>query len=493
MLNSLPVRLLRAPHRLAAGLALGLGAGLLPAADDPTGVWTGQVSAPDGRKAAIALEFGRDAGGKTTLALAMPEMHLYGVAVGSFLEVKDGLYALPPLHATWRVSADTILGTFAIPNLPMKLTRGGAMPAKPAAPRFPAPPPILWTYSLGALTWAAPVVDRGVVYVGARDGSFHAVRAADGAQVWKWNGGERIDGRAVLTADAVYFVDGKCRLVCLDRAFGLPRWRFSLHDEKLAGGPVPENPTFNRRTATPLVRDGVVFCGSSDGGLYALDAASGSQLWRHDARAPVFSGIAEDQGSLLFGTMDGSVVRLDPTARKELLRAKTGRGVVTTPVPAGGRLVVGSRDYLLYGLDPADGSVAWTHSYWFSWVESTPVVRDGTGYVGASDYRRVTAFDPATGKARWATDVRGMCWGSPVVTTDTVVIGTAAQNLPGTFIEHAGGIMALDRATGAVRWQLPAAPPPENAFGGYAGTLAHDGERLFAAGFDGNLIALPLK
>jgi len=74
-----------------------------------------------------------------------------------------------------------------------------------------------------------------------------------------------------------------------------------------------------------------------------------------------------------------------------------------------------------------------------------------------------------------------------------VYAATAAQNLPGTVIHHDGGIVAMDRKTGRVKWCVAAAPPPENGFGGYAGSLALDGDTLFAAGFDGNLIAIPLR
>jgi outer membrane protein assembly factor BamB len=193
----------------------------------------------------------------------------------------------------------------------------------------------------------------------------------------------------------------------------------------------------------------------------------------------------------MFGTMDGSVVLLDRRNQTETLRTQTGGGVVTTPLVADGQLVVGSRDYLLYGFNLADGSLAWKFSYWFSWIESTPVLRDGLVYVGASDYSRVTALDPATGRAKWATPVHGMNWGTPLVTADRVFTGTASQNIPGTAIAHEGGILALDRSTGAVLWRLVSPAAAEGKFGGYAGSLALAGDKVIAAGFDGNLIALP--
>jgi outer membrane protein assembly factor BamB len=465
-----------------------------PRPPDPIeGTWLGTVSAPQG-PAEIGFRFERTAKGVLVYALQFPEMNAYGVNFGAPVGRDGEAYTEPVFRTRLHLVGDRLSGTFGPGQLPVELTRGGNFTAAPPPPHFPAPPAPLWSCDLGSPTWAPPVVADGLVYVGTQGGSFHAVRASDGQKSWTWTGPHRLDGRAVVSGEALFFVDGKNDLVCLNRADGAQRWRTALYDAALAGRPLPDNPTFNRRTAIPLVLDGVVYCGSADGGLHALDVATGEKLWRHDAKAPVFSGVAlHGADTLLFGTMDGSVVGLDRRTRRETLRARVGGGVVTTPVVAGGRLIVGSRDYFIYGLDPADGAVGWKFSYWFSWIESTPVLADGLIYVGASDYRRVTAFDPATGRAVWSTDVRGMDWGSPAVTKVSVFIGTVAQNLPGTVLEHTGGIVALDRKSGAVRWQLLAPPPAENSFGGYAGTLACDGERIYAAGFDGRLIALPAR
>jgi outer membrane protein assembly factor BamB len=481
---------------LALALLPGLGAQTPappPPPDPIEGTWLGTVTAPQG-PAEIGFRFERTPKGALVYVLQFPVMNAYGVKFGAPVG-RDGVaYTEPVFNSRLQLAGNRLTGTFGPGKLPVELTRGGNFTAAPPPPHYPAAPAPLWSCDLGAPTWAPPVVADGIVYVGTQDGSFHAVRAADGRKLWTWTGPHRLDGQTVVRSAALFFVDGNNDLVCLNRADGTLRWRTALYDAALTGRPLPDNPTFNRRTVFPLVLDGIIYCGSADGGLYALDVATGEKLWRHDARAPIFSGVAlHDADTLLFGTMDGSVVGLDRRTRQETLRAKVGGGVVTTPVVAGGRLIIGSRDYSLYGLDPADGSVAWKFSYWFSWIESTPVLADGLIYVGASDYRRVTAFDPATGHARWGTDVRGMDWGSPAVTADSVFIGTVAQNIPGTALEHTGGIVALDRRTGAVQWQLLAPPPAENAFGGYAGTLACDGQRIYAAGFDGRLIALPAR
>ena len=482
-------------------LAVLLPSGRLTAADplpvDPLeGTWTGTIQAPQGVSEEIGFTFFRTKKGLLTFRLNFPAMFTYDAAFGVPVETDgQGHYEMvEAIDTHLRLEGDRLIGTFAQGKLPLELKRGGSFLPKPPAPHYPAAPAPVWTYALGAPTWAPPVVQDDVVYVGTTDGRFHAVRAADGTEVWTWPGPNPIDGRAVLDDDRVYFIDRRVNLVALDRRTGSRRWSTALHDETLAGQPAPDNPTFNRRTAVPFLLDGVVYAGSSDGGLYAVNAVTGRTLWRHDAKSPIFSGISlRGADTLLFGCMDGSVILLDRQTRQELLRLKTGGGVVTTPLVAGDKLIVGSRDYMLYGFNLADGSLAWRFSYWFSWVESTPVLDAGVVYVGASDYRRVTALDPATGRPSWGTDVRGADWGSPLVTVDTVFIGTIAQNLPGTVIDHTGGIVALDRRSGAVKWQLFAPKPDEGKFGGYAGTLALAGDKIIAAGFDGRLIALPVR
>lgn len=484
--------------RLAVAGALALGslgrAFAQPAPDPIEGVWTGTITAPQGDVAEIGLEFFRTPKGTLIFRMNFPAMFTYG-ATFRIPVVPDGQggYAITPaFDIRLQLTGDALAGTFGTGRLPLALHRGGTFAPKPPLPEYPPAPAALWHYDLGAATWAPPLAADDTIYIGTSAGKFHAVHAVDGTAAWTWSGPNAIDGSATVAADSVYFVDTKMNLIALNRANGTLRWSAPLHDAALAGKPAPDNPTFNHRAATPLLLDGVLYCGSSDGGLYALDAATGRKLWRHDAQAPVFSGVGlHGTDTLMFGTMDGSVVLLDRRTRQETLRVKTGGGVVTTPVVVNGRLVVGSRDYLLYGFNVADGSIAWKFSYWFSWIESTPVLRDGLLYVGASDYSRVTALDPATGRAVWSTPVHGMNWGLPLVTATAVFTGTAAQNLPGTVIEHAGGIVALDRKTGAVRWRLAAPKPPENSFGGYAGSLALAGDKVIAAGFDGELVAWP--
>jgi outer membrane protein assembly factor BamB len=298
-------------------------------------------------------------------------------------------------------------------------------------------------------------------------------------------------GEALATDDAVYFLDEQCALVCLGRTDGHLKWRIALSEHAPAAALAPANPTFNHRTAVPVIEAGTLYVGSVDGTIFAVEAATGKVLWRQAAGAPIYSAVAIDGDELVAGCYDGTVLKVNRHTREVTARATLGGAIASAPVVAGGTIVVGCRDYLLYGLQRANLAVSWRDSFWFSWIESTPNLVDGAIYIGGSDYRRVSKIDPAGGATDWTTDVGGMAWGTPVVTTDTIFAGTSSQNP--AVIKHTGGIAALDRHTGKVKWRH-VVPPAEGAErAGYLGSLVLCDGQVIGAAYDGTLIAFPAR
>ena len=116
--------------------------------------------------------------------------------------------------------------------------------------------------------------------------------------------------------------------------------------------------TQDMMTATPaLYRDLVLFA-DFKGVVQAVAASDGKTRWTYDARLPVAGDLVIDAD----------------------------------------RVFVGSRTYDLIALDAANGKELWKHYYWFSWIESPPVVRDGVVYTGSSDGVGVFAIDARDGK-----------------------------------------------------------------------------------------------
>ena len=457
---------------------------------DFEGFWSGEIVAPNAR-ASFGLAFTPTPRG-LLVSVQFPEMFLYGTNFGA-AEIQDDTFTLEPLNLVLTRTGDELRGTFAIGRLPVHLRRGGTFSEAPPTSQFPEGPAPLWTRSLGAPLWASPAIFENTVYVGATDGRFHAVDATSGEIVWSWTGPHPLYGEALATADAVYFVDDRTDLICLERSTGALRWRLPLHNAELAGGPPPKNETFNHRTPTPVIDSkGMLYVGSTDGGLYAIRTKAGAIAWRHDAKTRIYASVTLRGDDLIAGGYDGSVFLLNRRNRRERFRVKLGGPVVSAPVVAGDRIIVGARDYFLYGLDAANGTTRWRTSYWFSWIESTPRFFDNTLYVGGSDFRRISAIAPRDGRILWSTDVRGLSWGSPVVTNTHVYAGTAGQTIEGTVIEHTGSLVALSRSSGAVEWRQPTEPLARAAFNGFPGSLAITGNTLIGARADGTLTAVPL-
>ena len=117
---------------------------------------------------------------------------------------------------------------------------------------------VLWTYHPGSGMESAVVVADGVVYLRDNNGTVHALNAANKQPLWaKTATATGIYGQAVA-GGRVYYTTALA-LQALDAKSGDPVWAFSApNNAELLGNPV--------------VANGLVFIGSSDDGLYAVQA-----------------------------------------------------------------------------------------------------------------------------------------------------------------------------------------------------------------------------
>ncbi len=148
------------------------------------------------------------------------------------------------------------------------------------------------------------------------------------------------------------------------------------------------------------VRDGVVYVGSNDGSLYAVDAKTGARKWQFETAGEVRTAAAFADQSIVFSSDDGFVYALD-LAGKQLWKTDIHSNLkrrplndpdanydydflASSPVVSGGRIFAGSSDGSLYALDAKTGAVVW-HYETKDRIRATAAVADGTVYVGSWD------------------------------------------------------------------------------------------------------------
>src|SRR5215469_10946377 len=101
------------------------------------------------------------------------------------------------------------------------------------------------------------------------------------------------------TADTMFRVDA--RHSATYQTGGVPafhRVKWTFH----AAGPI---------VSTPAVAGGVLYFGSNDHNLYALDAASGELRWKFATKGRVASSPAVGDGRVYFGSYDSNFYALD--------------------------------------------------------------------------------------------------------------------------------------------------------------------------------------
>ncbi|HEY5956073.1 MAG TPA: PQQ-binding-like beta-propeller repeat protein [Polyangiaceae bacterium] len=269
----------------------------------------------------------------------------------------------------------------------------------------------------------------------------------------------------------------------------------SLGCESLRTGAQPQQPTWFQRPSysmhvvyrasvvAPSRRDGEayqrgqveidavhrrIFVGSSDHGLYCLDARDGSQLWRfetvgHVQSAPLYDPSDE---SVYFGSDDGALYKLDASNGELRYRFSTNAEVSERPVLAGNRLYLVNANDTVICIDPKLGKLLWNqHRSPVAGMQlsghSGLLVWGNRVFVGFSD-GMVVAYDSMTGAERWqpidlAAEAEQTLGTAPEhFDVDTTPVADVVDGAPVVYVASAhGGLFALDAESGTQIWHTP--------------------------------------
>ena len=225
----------------------------------------------------------------------------------------------------------------------------------------------LWRRPSLAPVSSAIAVDRGTVFAGDDAGNVYALDAATGAVHWIAGGlpcasppkGKGLQATAApracpcgtragptVAGDRVVAGSTAGTVYALDRATGKLLWRYQTRGAVVSSPAVgPSDPAKPGTYAT----GGLVFAGSADHYLYALDLASGAPRWRYQTGGPISSSPAYANGVVLAGSLDGRLYAVAAATGKPLWSEATGGPIdLSSPAILDGRVFIGSRDGGLY-------------------------------------------------------------------------------------------------------------------------------------------------
>lgn len=286
----------------------------------------------------------------------------------------------------------------------------------------------LWRFRTAGAVHSEPlyVLAEDAVYFGSNDGAVYKLRASDGHMLWRFASAAEVSRKPVLDGDTLLVVNANDTLVAINKDSGKLRWyqaREPAAGMEISGysGPAvhggrvylgfssgvvmayevgdgreawaaPIDLTVNLEQAagdevryfdvdtTPRIaevgarKDPYLFVASYEGGVFALDARTGAQIWNNDGatgvteltlwrgrarpRRGAASAWSSKERSLLIACSGLSGVwAFDLESGKEVWRRDLPEGGVTGATPWSGALLVGTTRYGSFLLHPVDGGV----------------------------------------------------------------------------------------------------------------------------------------
>jgi len=235
------------------------------------------------------------------------------------------------------------------------------------------------------------------------------------------------------------------------------------------------------------VGGGLAFVGFAEpqsglAGLYAFDPETGQEQWHVAAESLIIPAPAYADGVVYFGSSDGRVYAVDVEshALKPGWSFQAEEAIWASPLVYEGRVYVAAKDHNLYALNAESGEVIWKHDVGGA-MAAQPIIEDGILYIGAFDGGlhavHVDSGEPVEG---FAFQAENWIWSEPLLIGD---------HLYTTSLD--GKLYALDPATGAV---LPPYPFDSSEIGGSQDTLraapVQAGEYIVVAAESGRVIAV---
>lgn len=295
----------------------------------------------------------------------------------------------------------------------------------------PPPTPLLpaeaaWSIKLGTSVTAPAVMDHAHVYVAVREYTVIALHRERGLVAWTW-AGDTVLSMATGEGDLFLVTEGGLR--ALDAATGYERWTVPI------GGKV---------TAPIVWARGLILLAVEPGDLLAIRSRDGRPVWRHPLGAAMMHGpVSGDTGVLYLALADGRLVALTLETGTRLWERRLP-GTLSPPTVARDRVFVGSTDNFLYALHADTGRDEWR---WRNGGDVIGAVVDNDTVYFASLDNILRAVNRGNGNQRWRkpTGTRPVL---PPLAFRGIVIVPGLMPALTVFVGETGAVMGTHPASG---------------------------------------------
>ncbi|MBI4722391.1 MAG: PQQ-binding-like beta-propeller repeat protein [Candidatus Stahlbacteria bacterium] len=288
---------------------------------------------------------------------------------------------------------------------------------------------IRWEYMLSGATEqfnSSPAVGAigtdGAIYIGNRNCNVYAFRQ-DGTVKWIFPTVGEVHSSPVLSASGVVFIGSEdSTLYAINSTTGVQVWKYDLPKK------VQSSPALSHDEATVYVATSEF---AVSGKLYAINAATGGFNWEFNANTSDASPSVGPDNTIYIGSRDGKLYAVNPNGtQKWVYNSGVSSSVASAAISANGSTV-----YFIYGgtmraLSTADGSQIWKTSLPLGGINSHyggPILSSnnrlyvGVGWSSGDGKGRLYNLNATSGSIDCYYDTDDEVWDTPAIGPDNTV------------------------------------------------------------------------
>ncbi len=190
----------------------------------------------------------------------------------------------------------------------------------------------------------------------------------------------------------------------------------------------------------------VIFVGSTDGKVYAVESSSGNRLWKFDTGGAILSSPVVLPDRVILASTDGGVYCLEPQGGKPLWSQEVMSPCVSTPSVHRDTVVVGAMDGHITAFEAKSGLMKWRYD------AGSPVVANSQAYndlvFSTAKDGTVHALSVHSGRLKWKVALSTAIVTGPMASADAIYVGA-----------QTGVFHALEAETGRIIWEYETDKP----------------------------------
>ena len=253
--------------------------------------------------------------------------------------------------------------------------------------------------------------------------------------------------------------------------------------------------------SSPAVASGMVYSGTGDGRVLAINHQTGRLVWEYQASGPIYSSPAVAGNVVYVGLQDGEMLAISKDNGNLIWIFHAKGAIFSSPLIRNGYLYVASNEGFVYSIDVANGKERWNRRLDEGIVSSLSI--DGNVLVVACRDRNLHLLDSETG------DIRARFQSSSGIDGNAAIFDGNIYSISNKGLARSLSVTAKQfplertiRTIWAQMWVWKMAPPlplPKSHNwvskfpGRFLGNMGTDGKRLYLPGYNGILYAVDLE